>query len=125
MIKFMELRTSIQTLLKTLHSRVFFNVAPDKAVFPYVVFSIPNSFMDGVLETFVLDIDVWDDKTDTTELETLIGTINNAIHRNTITITDKMGFTIHLENRLILQDDDPRIQRRKYVYQIRSYQNQY
>jgi len=125
MIKFIELRTALQTLLKTLHARVFFNVAPDTVVFPYIVFDIPNSMNDGVLETFVIDIDVWDIEADTTALETLVGTIDNALHRNTIYIDDKMGITLHRENRLIIHDDDPRIRRRKYVYQARTYQKYY
>lgn len=122
MIKFLELRTELQSILKTLHARVFFNVAPDDAVFPYVVFDFPNSVDSGTLENYVLDIDAWDDSTDTTALETLIGTIDNALHQKAIMLDGKMGFVIYRENRLTLRDDDPRIRRRKYVYQVRTYQ---
>ena len=95
MITFLELRTEMQRILKTLHPRVFFNVAPDNAVFPYVVFDLPNSVDSGDLENFVLDIDVWDTNTDTTTLETLIGTIDNALHRKSIVLDGKMGFVIY------------------------------
>jgi len=125
MIKFVELRTSIQTVLKAMHDRVFFQVAPvapDNVVFPYIVFDLPNSVDSGSLETFILDVDVWDVATDTTALETLIGTIDNALHQKSIMINDVMGFVIYRENRLTLVDDDPRIRRRKYIYQARTYQ---
>ena len=125
MIKFLELRTAIQTLLKTLHARVFFQVASDKAEFPYVVFDLPNSVDSGALENFVLDIDVWDVNADTTALETLINTIDEALHKKTILIEDKMGITLYRENRLTLTDDDPNIRRRKYTYQARTYQKYY
>ena len=122
MITFLELRTELQRILKTLHTRVFFNVAPDDAVFPYVVFDFPNSVDSGDLENYVMDIDVWDTSTDTTALETLIGTIDNALHRKSVVLSGKMGFVIYRENRLVLTDDDKRIRRRKYIYQVRTYQ---
>lgn len=125
MIKFSELRTEMQRILKTLHSRVFFQVATDKAVKPYVVFDFPNSVDSGTLENFVLDIDVWDDNLDTTTLETLIDTIDDTLHKKSILLSDKMGIVIYRENRLTLTDDDPRIRRRKYTYQARTYQKYY
>ena len=125
MIKVLEIRTVLQELLETLHTRVSFNVSSDKKAFPYVVFDLSNSIDIGALETFVLDIDCWDIDEDTTALETLIGNIDNALHKNTILIDDKMSITIYRENRLIPHDDDPRIRRRKYVYQVRTYQKYY
>ena len=125
MIKFYELRTAIQTLLKTLHPRVFFQVAKENAVYPYVVFDLPNSVDSGTLENFVLDVDVWDVNTDTTVLETLINTIDEALHKRTIVIDKKMAFVIYRENRLTLTDDEPSIRRRKYIYQVRTYQKYY
>ena len=68
MIKVVELRTAIQTLLKTLHARVFFHVAPDATTMPYVVFDFPNSVDAGTLENFVFEVDVWYDCPDTTAL---------------------------------------------------------
>jgi hypothetical protein len=125
MIKFIEIRTTINTLLKTLHPRVFFQIAPDTAVMPYIVFDLPNSVDLGTLENFVLDIDVWDDNDDTTTLETLINTIDIELHKKAILITDKVGIVIYRNNRLTLTDDDPRIRRRKYIYQARTYQKYY
>lgn len=125
MIKFSELRTEMQRILKTLHPRVFFQVATDIAVKPYVVFDFPNSVESGSLENFVLDIDVWDDSPDTTALEALIDTIDDTLHKKSILLSDKMGIVIYRENRLTLTDDDPRIRRRKYTYQVRTYQKYY
>lgn len=125
MIKALELRTALQTFLKTLHARVYFDVAPDDAVYPYVVFSLPNSIDSGSLEKFFVDVDVWDDKTDTTALETLIGTIDNALHGKAIIVDDVMSIIFWRENRLAPRDDDPRLHRRKYIYQARTYQKYY
>ena len=125
MNKFIEIRKSIQEILKTIHARVFFHVAPDTAVYPYVVFDLPNSIDSGTLENFVMDIDVWDDNLDTTDLETLISAIDVELHKKSVVIDDKVGFTIYRENRMTLTDEDPSIRRRKYIYQVRTYQKYY
>jgi len=92
---------------------------------PYVVFDFPNSVDSGTLENFVFEVDIWDDSLDTTALETLIDTIDVALHKKSILVTDKIGIVIYRENRLTLTDDDPRIRRRKYTYQARTYQKYY
>jgi len=120
---FYELRQQIQTLLKTIDDNIFFMVAKDNATFPYVVFDLPNSIDSGHLENFVLDIDVWDDNTDTTELEALCDSIDSAIHKHTIVVDDTFGVVFYRDSRLTLTDEDPRIRRRKYTYQARVYQN--
>jgi hypothetical protein len=125
MIKVIELRTALQTLLKTVHARVYYQTAPDTAVFPYLVFDLPNSVDSGTLENFILDIDFWDDDTNTTALETLADSVDIILHRKTLLITDKMCMAIYRDNRLNVSDDDPRIRRRRYTYQARTYQKYY
>lgn len=122
MIKMVELRTMILSSLKAVHPRVFFQQAPDDAMCPYIVYDLPNSTDDGSTEQVVLDIDGWDDKTDTTVLETLMDSIDKEIHRKTMTIPGQLSATFYRENRMALTDDDKRIRRRKYVYQIRTHE---
>jgi hypothetical protein len=123
MAVFSSLRAELQTFLKTLHNRVYFQVAPDDALYPYVVFDLPNSVDSGSLENFVLDVDIWDDDTDTTTLEALANTIDSNLHKHTFVISDVLGCAIYRDGRLTIVDDDPRIRRRKYIYQARTYQN--
>jgi hypothetical protein len=121
MIKVIELRKAINTALKTVHPRVYFQAAPDDAIFPYLVYDLPNSVDDGYLEQFVLDVDGWDTTTDTTVLETLMDNMNKSLDGMTSTV-DGLIMSFYLDNRLSLLDDDPRIRRRKYTYQVRTYQ---
>lgn len=119
-----ELRKTLQAHLKTIHSRVYFQQAPDTATFPYIVYNIPSLNDDGEdFQLVTLDIDGWDapETGDTTALETLMTAINTGMNKKTL-VTDTFSVTFYLETKLPLVDDDPRIKRRKYVYQGRLFE---
>ena len=124
MIKVIELRKMINIALKSIHPRVYYRTAPDTAVFPYLVYDLPNSTDDGTLEQFILDVDAWDRPSngDTTIVEILIDSADKSLHRKTITLDDNLAVTFYRENRLTLTDDDPNIKRRKYIYQVRTFE---
>jgi len=135
MIKVIEIREIINIALKSIHPRVYYRSAPDKiedpnnpgvfinTPFPYLVYDLPNSTDDGTLEQFVLDVDAWDMPSgDTTALETLIDSADKSLHRKTITVDDNLAVTFYRETRLTLTDDDPNIKRRKYIYQVRTFE---
>lgn len=121
MIKVIELRKTILTSLKTIHPRVYFQDAPDDAIYPYLVYDLPNSITGRSLEQFVLDVDGWDNSTNTTILETLMDDADKALDRKTIVVNNELAMSFYLDNRLALIDDDPRLKRRKYIYQVRTY----
>lgn len=132
-----ELKIELSTLIKAVHAQVYYEEAPDNAVYPYVVFELSNSINTNLgYEQFVLDVDGWDNKTDTTALETMMHKIDVALHRHTsifditypgddvlpgedtVPGTDKSA-TIYRENRRVVRDPDKRVRRRSYVYQVR------
>ena len=123
-----ELRTAIGTFLANIHNEVHFEEAPDDAEFPYLVYNLPNSFNDGTMENVVLEIDGWDDPRDgdTTALETMMEAVNGTeeepgLNRQVIQ-GGGYAFICYLDNRLNLRDDNPHIRRRKYRYQVRTFQ---
>jgi hypothetical protein len=121
MIKTVELRKAIQASLKSIHPRVHFKHAPDKATYPYLVYDLPNSTDDGLMERFVLEVDGWDKSKDTTSIETLMDSVDKELHRKVMVVNGELAMILYRENRLSVIDDDPRIRRRKYVYQLRTY----
>lgn len=115
-----ELRKQLNKILKTIHPRVYYMKATDKKTFPYIVYDLPQSYSDGEQEIFNLDIDVWDNNQDTTELETLSRIIWNELDRYHF-IDEDMQFSIYRQGRFTIDDDDPRIKRRTLTFNIRYF----
>lgn len=115
-----KLRTELNKILKSIHPRVYYMKASDTAIFPYIVYDLPQSYFEDNLEVFNLDIDIWDNNVDTTELENLAQSIWNALNKY-YHIDENIQFAIYRESRHTLEDDDPRIRRRTLIFNIRYY----
>lgn len=108
----------IRTELLKHADRVYLHNAPATKVFPYVVFHFPTCFSLAGQDILNLDVDVWDNSPDTTTLDTLARNIWNSLDR-LCHIDNDQQFSIFRMNRLMLDDDDPQIQRRKLIFQLR------
>ena len=118
-----ELRKALHPRLRAIHPRAYFQRAPDTAQFPYLTYSF-ELIPDGEgFELTVLDIDGWDlpNNNDTTRLENLMSDVNRAMNKTTLT-TDDLVISFYLDRKLALEDDNPKIIRRKYVYQGRIFE---
>ena len=118
-----ELRKAIQAKLKTIHPRVYFQVAPDDAEYPYIVFDFVGINDSGeYTEQGYVDVDGWDlpSDGDTTELETLMAAVNTGLNKEVLS-AEGLRFILYLDRKTDLADDDPNIKRRKYIYQIKTY----
>lgn len=116
-----ELRTITQSQLKAVHPRVYFQVAPENEKFPYLVYDLRVYDSGENHQLVTLDVDGWGNSADTTTLETLMADVNKNLNKQTV-ITDNIVVTFYLENKLAMTDDDPRIKRRKYIYQGRLFE---
>ncbi len=103
---------------------VYFQQAPDTAEMPYLVYTFPGIHSDGEgYQLVTLDIDGWDapPRGDTTPLENLMRETNAALDKRTLAGAT-LAVTFYLDRKIPLVDEDPRIQRRKYVYQGRLFE---
>jgi hypothetical protein len=111
-----ESRTLVNTRLKTVHPRAYFLRAPDKAVFPYVIYDIEITDIEDGVKLLTLDIDGWDNNPDTSVLETLMESVH-ASFKNETFITDKMVITFYTDRRIAtVEGDQQNIIRRKNIY---------
>lgn len=120
MVKF---RKAIQSFLKSINSRVYFQIAPKEAIFPYLVYDITQILDDGEsIQIAVVDIDGWDMPTngDTSSLETLMETVNTL--NKTILTEDTVTAAFYLDRVLPIIDDDKRIKRCKYVFEAKIFE---
>ena len=118
-----NLRELIHPFLKSIHPRVYFQDAPDNAQFPYLVYDFTQITNDGEeFETVALDVDGWDMPAggDTTALETLMQTVNDALNKKTLT-AEGLAVTFYLDRKIPLLDDNKNIRRRKYIYEARLF----
>jgi hypothetical protein len=121
MNKVTAIRVAISATLAAVHGQVHYEHAPNNATYPYLVYNLPYSLDSGTLEQFTLDVDGWDNDTDTTALEDMMYKADQALHRTSV-IVDNLALIIYRDNRLILDEKESRLRRRKYVYQIRAYE---
>jgi len=126
-----NLRKLLHPFLKSIHPRVYFQIAPDSAEFPYLVYDFTQIINDGEeFETVAVDIEGWDMPADgdATALETLMETVNGngdaenptGLNKKTLT-AEGLAVTFYLDDKIPLRDDNKDIRRRKYIYEARLF----
>lgn len=110
-----EIRKLIKSKLKAIHPRVYFLRAPKAAVFPYLVYTFEITNLEDGLNMLTLDVDGWDNRTDTNELETIMMNVH-ASFKEASMITDTLVVHFHSDRRLPVLDDDPALNRRTNIY---------
>lgn len=114
----MTLRIFLNNKLSNIHSRNYYETAPDDTVYPFLVYNLEESFDDGSIETFNLVMDAWDNKTDTTEIVQLISDVDNSLHRLRGS-ADGLFFIFYRNNRRTITDNDSRLRRRQLEFEIK------
>lgn len=117
-----NLLSYVFTKLSETQKPVYFEIAPTNAVFPFIVYKLPNSVnIESDRQDYTLQIDVWDKNTDTTALETLTNDIDKRLHQLQHLDTNQF-LKFERESRLMIPDTDPTIRRRQLRYVVKQYE---
>lgn len=115
-----ELRSVLEQELLHIHPRVYHQRSV-KDKFPYVLYNLSPGFVLDDQEVFDLDIDIWDNKDDTTDLETLASEIWNQFNRYRY-LDENIQFSIYRGSRSPLIDNKERnIKQRQLIFQLRYF----
>lgn len=121
MSKTLELRKVIQSNLSSVAERVYFEIAPAKATFPYIVYDLSSTnYGNSPRDDVMLIIDIWDKSSDTSVIERLTDTIETLLN-NLNNPTPTVLPTFYLENRQSIQDEDKSIKRRQLRFEVQNY----
>ena len=113
------LKQAIYSLIDSVAERVYDSRTPTTKTYPYTNITYPS--MGEADESFrrniILELDIWDNETDTTALEALTDAIDKKLNRY---VDTSLYFRIYRLNpyRLELDDADENIRRRQLRYQI-------
>lgn len=116
-----DIREKIQTSLLTISSEVYYEDAPDDAVYPYIVLNIPDGFFDGASTTLdTIEVDVWDQSDSSIQSETLRQSIIDTLDGIVYLVNANFSIRLVFDRRMDIDDPDDRIKRKKSNFQIRS-----
>lgn len=118
----MNLLKYLYTVLSQAQKPVYFEQAPQGASYPYIVYKLPNTVnVQADRQDYSLVIDIWDNKSDTTALETLTSDVDKLLYR--LRVTDENQFLMfERENRLMIPDESADIKRRQLQYTVKQYE---
>lgn len=116
MNKLLEL---ILQTLKSKHQRVYHEVAPSDAVYPYIVFNISDGFKSH-RDDLTLIIDIWDRGTSSIAIEDLTDSIDKLLDEANIH-NEFVLTTFYRQTRMKVEDPDLKLKRRQLRFQIQTY----
>lgn len=118
-----NLLSAITAQLKTAHNRIYLSKAPEGATMPYGVYTLPSENVLEHREDFLINVELWDVNPDTTELETLVKTISDTMHRFRYNESGLSVRVYKVSGGLMIPDPDPNLNRRLLTFQARTYFN--
>lgn len=118
-----ELRKAITSILRRVTPKVYYGQAPEGEKYPYLVYLL-NVIDQGDTKLITLDVDGWDapENADTTQLEILMGMVDRELDRRVVNSDAAFSFVIYRDRSFPVEDSDKRIQRRKFIYEVRLIQ---
>ena len=117
-----DLKLLVQTKLKTVTTKVYHEIADEKAMYPHIVFSFRRIDLgDLSRQDYVLQVDVWDKGNSTTQVDNLADSVEKLLQAKNLPQTSILP-TFYLIDEQNIPDDDKTIRHRRIQFQVQNYE---
>lgn len=117
MSKTIALRTELSKMLKTAAQNVYFEKAPELFEYPYVTYEMDEMSHDYGRTLYQLEINVVDKGDSTSAVETTADNIQTLLHK-CYYLGGGIQFACYKNQRQIIREDDPKIHRRRLLFEL-------
>jgi hypothetical protein len=128
----LELKKMIYAFLITKSKRVFDTEAPAKVAYPYIVYTLENSFTDTnqKREDFDLTVDIYDNNQfDATDIDALVSSVDgdgaiasaSGLHRKHYFTSGTIQTDIYRVSRDTIFEEDENIKHVQLTYEVMTY----
>lgn len=121
MSKTIELKKALNTLLKTVATRVFYEEAAAIKVYPYVVFELSEIGYDAGKTLYQLEVNALDYGSDTTTVETLADDIQELLNKYYY-INTNIQFSIYKGIKGSVKESEKEIIRRRLLFEVQLHE---
>lgn len=116
-----DLKALIQTQLKTLTNKVYFEQAEDGALYPHIVFDFREvNLGDLSRQDYILEVNVWTKGYDTTAADELADKVEDLLQAKNLPQTRILPTFYKIDRKSII-DQDKDIKHRMVRFQIQNY----
>jgi hypothetical protein len=117
-----NLKATIYSIISPIITIYDNDIAPNNSVFPYSTYELKNIDADNEYDgsSIILEFNVWDNKADTTTLDSVCDMIKAAL-KNKIVNLSSVKAKIYFVNRQALNDEDINLRRRVIQFELKAY----
>ena len=112
------IRKALVSLFSSITPNVFYAQANSQVAFPYIVFEL-NLVAEENYGSYSLEVDVWDKGNNVNNLENICDSLEKL--DRTLHTDENISFVMYFESKVIVEDSDKELKRRRLVYNLKLY----
>lgn len=113
-----NLKIQLTAILRAIFARVYYEDAPDDALFPYIVYSFGASYSNRYNEIVPLDIDVWDNNSSSANVDEIVADLKRNLEGLRY-IDDEIQFVLYYDRMLDTDSEDKTLKRKTVSFELR------
>lgn len=115
-----EILQVIFRMLKNYSDEVYYEDAPNKAEYPYLVYNLEDGYR-SYREEYILTLDFWDRNQSSSNIENLVDAYDKHLE-NKLIVTELFSIRLNRLQRLKIEDEDKGLKRRQLKFEVQIYQ---